>query len=222
MKRCARAVTVCRASITELPVTKIRDSSIPSPSKRPPRAIRRREAEVGEDVEHPAAGLLGEGAVEVSGAQPGLHVGDRDALVEGRQTAGKRRDRVALDGDQIRALGGEDRLEPGERLDRDVGQRLRRPHDVEIVVGRDVESGQHLVEHGAMLRGHHHPGFDVRPMLRQPGDERRHLDRLGARPEDDRDPLAAAAAQGLSRGISTKGGGGTKPNRANRPSGANG
>jgi hypothetical protein len=63
---------------------------------------------------------------------------------------------------------------------RDVEQILPRPHDVQIVIGTDMEQVQHLVEHLAVLGGDADQALKPAGMSFQLLDDRRHLDRLGA------------------------------------------
>ena len=57
-------------------------------------------------------------------------------------------------------------------------------HDVEVVVGRDVEDAQHLVEHFAVLSRNAHDGFEFRRVSPEFLDHRRHFYRLRSRAEN--------------------------------------
>jgi hypothetical protein len=65
----------------------------------------------------------------------------------------------------------------------EFGQGLVFAHQVKIVIGRDLEQAEYLVQHLAVLCGDADRRFDL---LRagQGAHDRRHLDRLRARAED--------------------------------------
>jgi hypothetical protein len=56
-------------------------------------------------------------------------------------------------------------------------------HQVEIVVGTNIESAQHAVEHRPMLRGDANRRMNILGGCQTP-DQRRHLDGFGARTDD--------------------------------------
>ena len=59
---------------------------------------------------------------------------------------------IALHHDYIEWLHGQNRIERRQHARRDLRESLSGLHQIEIVVGTDLESGQHLVQHGAVLR----------------------------------------------------------------------
>jgi hypothetical protein len=61
---------------------------------------------------------------------------------------------------------------------------------MEIVLGRDVEEAEDLIEHLAMLGGRAHVDAELAVTPHLP-DERGELDGLGTRPEDHKDFVAA-------------------------------
>ena len=67
-----------------------------------------------------------------------------------------------------------------------VVEGLARLHEVEVVVGRQSEDVQHLVDHLGVLAGEREP-VDAPPPLDQRTDDRRHLDRLGTRADHRED-----------------------------------
>lgn len=150
-----------------------------------------REVPPADDVDGLAIELLGPGTIEVSGAQPRLDVPHRDLEVERRQRRRERRSGVAVDEHRVGALLLQDGPDLKQHVGRDVEERLAGLHDVQVVVGRDAEHAQHLVEHLAVLaRDADHRLELLGPSL-QLVDERAHLYRLRARPEDEHDLPAA-------------------------------
>ena len=75
------------------------------------------------------------------------------STVEGGQRGGEGGGGIALDDDQVRARGFEQRIERGENAGGEGGERLARAHEVEIVIRLDGESFERVVEHLAVLRG---------------------------------------------------------------------
>ena len=148
------------------------------------RAGRRREVEL-RDLAHDAPHeLLGEWARADARSQARLDVPDRRAAEERGEARGHRGRRVALHDDDVRPLLVDDPRDRPHGRRRDVFGPLVRLHEVEIVIGRDLEDAQDLVEHLAMLGGRadHRPRVGATPQLH---DEWRELDRLRARSEDD-------------------------------------
>ena len=103
-------------------------------------------------VDH-AVHLFGKRLRKVAGAQSGFHMAHRHVLVEGRQRAGERGGGIALHEQHVRLLGLDYRLERRQDARGDLGERLPGLHQVQVVIGRDFEGGQHLIEHGAVLCG---------------------------------------------------------------------
>ena len=60
-----------------------------------------------------------------------------------------------------------------------IGEVLTLLHDVEVVVRLDIEDGEHLVEHFAMLTGDAHDGFELSISLLKFLHKRTHLNGLG-------------------------------------------
>jgi len=77
----------------------------------------------------------------------------RNVAVEGGHRSGHGGGGVALDDSHIERMFGEQRVECGEGASGDLGERLTGGHQVEVEVGSDLKAGEHLIEHGAMLRG---------------------------------------------------------------------
>ncbi len=120
----------------------------------------------------------------ISSGQARLDVGDGDLLVVGRQGGGQRGGRVAVHEHAFGPKRSEHAAQSGEDRAGDVGQSLARLHDVQVVVRRDVEQGEHLVEHLAMLRRDAHADVELRH-AREALDDGRHLDGFGPRSEHD-------------------------------------
>ena len=120
----------------------------------------------------------------VAGSQPSLYMRHRNLLVESPDRARQRGCGVALHQDQVRMLGLQNGLDRGQNVRREAGQRLARPHQIEIVVGRYGKGRENLVQHVAMLRRHadFHREF-IWPRA-QPVNQRTQLDALRARSED--------------------------------------
>ena len=74
----------------------------------------------------PTVGLFREGIQKVVGAQAGLHMTNRDLLVEGSQTSGEGRGGVALHQHQLRGVGLKVLPQALQRSTGDVGEGLTR------------------------------------------------------------------------------------------------
>jgi hypothetical protein len=68
-----------------------------------------------------------------------------------------------------------------------------RSHQIQINVRTLVERSEHLIEHLAVLAGHHDDGVERRARAQRPND-RQHLDALGPRAEHDHDKFARPAS----------------------------
>lgn len=147
--------------------------------------LRGGEVVLAHDVDRLAVELLGPGAVDVVRAQAGLDVAHGYLQVEARERRGEAGRGVAVHEHDVGPLVLEDGLELEQHVARDVEQRLARPHDSQIVVGRNIEDAQHLVEHLAVLARHGHDGLELLLARLQLVDERAHLDCLRAGAEDE-------------------------------------
>ena len=140
--------------------------------------------DVGEDAGETSVYLLRPRVPAVECTQARLDMRDPTTVVEGAETAGHRRGRVALDDDPVGLLRLEHRADPFENGDRHVRQRLGRAHYVEVVVGHDLEQRKHLVDHLAVLRRYAHArAEDVAPPI-ELAQDRRELDHLRPCAED--------------------------------------
>ena len=104
---------------------------------------------------------------------------DRDLCVEAGEGACGRGSGVAMNEDYVWATLHEDVTQTGEDACCDIGEVLTLLHDVEVVVRLDIEDGEHLVEHFAMLTGDAHDGFELSISLLKFLHKRTHLNGLG-------------------------------------------
>ena len=114
---------------------------------------------------------------------------DRNLQVEARQRGGEARRGVAVDEDHVGPLVLQDGLELEQHVAGHVEQSLAGLHDGKVVVGRDVEHPQHLLEHLAVLARHADDGLELSRAGLELVDERAHLDGLRTRAEDEHDFL---------------------------------
>ena len=132
------------------------------------------------------------GHPSVARAETGLDVGERQVERRGRERAGERRDRVAVDDDRVGTQLDQDRLEPLDH-GRQCG-RPAQPADPQRSVGRGQpelleEAAGHLVV--VVLAGVDQDR-PVAALQRRPGGGR--LDQLRARPHDAGQPHAVSPA----------------------------
>ena len=143
--------------------------------------------------EHPgelAVGLFRPGGKQVAGAQPRFHMAHRHLLVKGGQRGRQRGGGVAVHQDHVRLLGTDHVAQAEQNAGGDVVEILARRHDVQIVVRRDLEQRQHLIQHLAVLGGHAHPAVEAGGGA-QGFHHWRHFDGLRAGAEDTENPLSA-------------------------------
>ena len=98
-----------------------------------------------------AVHLFRERRVYIPCPKAGFDVADGDLLIIRSQGTGKGRRRITVNEDQIRLFFGQDVLEAQERLRRNIVQGLALGHDVQVVIRRNPEQLQDLVEHLTML-----------------------------------------------------------------------
>jgi len=145
------------------------------------RKVQRRDA-----TDDAAIHLFGPGGVDVAGAQACLDMADGHLLIKRREAGRHGGGGVAVHQQQVVAGALEDVAQAQEDVAGDVGEVLPRLHDVEVMVGADVEQVQHLVEHLTVLGGDAHLCLDGR-VGGQGVDDRCHLDGLGAGAENGKD-----------------------------------
>lgn len=127
---------------------------------------------------HPPVELLGERRVAVPGAQAGFHVRDRDLVVVRGEGAGEAARGVALDDDDIRSVFAQHPVEPFQGTRRDVGKRLARTADRQVVVCHQVESVEDRLDHVPVLACVDHGHREAR-VGHQTAHDRSQLDRFG-------------------------------------------
>ena len=113
---------------------------------------------------------------------------DWNAGIERRQRAAERGGGIALHQHDAGLLGIQDGFERRQNPGSGLEQGLAGQHQIQIVIGPDVEYRQHLVEHVTMLTGDAHPGLKLRRPGAQVQENRTELDRLGPGPEYERAP----------------------------------
>ena len=144
------------------------------------------EGRGGEVVGGNAAGdlavhLLGPGAVDVVGAEAGLHVAHGNLLVERSEGSGGGGGGVAVDQHHIGLARLEHVAHTGEHAGSDIVQVLSLLHNIEVEVGLHLEDAQHLVQHLAVLSRHAHNRLKLLRILLELLDQRTHLNRLWSR-----------------------------------------
>jgi hypothetical protein len=136
--------------------------------------------ELGNRRGEPTVHLFGERLVLVVGAQPRLYMPERDFVIERRQRGDEGGGRVPLRQHNFSGRLAQHSVQPLQRAQGNLGQRLVGGHDVQVHIGRQVKQAQHLVEHLAMLpcgnKAHDESG-----MFAQRTHHGRHLDGVGAR-----------------------------------------
>ena len=117
-------------------------------------------------------------------------------MVEGRERGGEGGGGVPLDDDGVWPMDLDRPAHPLQTAVGDLGERLSRRVDVEVVVGHDAEELVHLVEHLTVLSGDDDDGGEalvVTHGCHQGGE----LDRLRAGAVDEHDPQGAARLRGV-------------------------
>lgn len=137
-------------------------------------------------VDHPPVHLLRPWPVDVAGAQAGLDLADRNAVVERGQGGGHRRGGIAVHQHAIRADLRVERVKPLEQPGTQAIEGLVGHHDIQVMVGGDLEQRHHLVQHCPVLAGDADHRFDIRS-LGQGTHQRPHLDRFRSRAEHRQD-----------------------------------
>lgn len=112
---------------------------------------------------------------KISRAQACFDVSDADLLVESGKSGREGRRRVAVDKDVIRFFLLQYIFQAAEDAGGDVIERLSALHDVEIIVDRQSEEVDDLIEHFPVLGGQADLGINFF-MLQQFPDKGRHLD----------------------------------------------
>ena len=128
-------------------------------------------------------------------------MGDGQTAIERAQRATKSGCGVALHDHQVGRLLFEHRIERSHNARGGLSQSLPGTHHVQVVVRRDGERLQGLIEQTPVLRRHDDAGFEFVGDFQEPARHRRQLDRLRARAQDDRDlqGMDFIGSRGLSK-----------------------
>ena len=175
------------ASIPEFPVMKIRSAGVPSASRF------RRARSVGAKCSSATRPVTtrfnssGNGRARSPVRSPASTCATGMRAVEGGQRPGHCSGRVALYHDHRGRLRRQDRIYAAEHAPGDLRQRLIRCHEVQVIIGRDVEAREDLVEHRAMLGGDTDARLELFAGKPQAPDHRAQLDCLGPGPENEED-----------------------------------
>ena len=117
----------------------------------------RREMHLGQASGQLPVLFLGKRVITPTRPQPGLDVAERNSIVIAGQRSAEHRGRISLGEDQI-GLPHLEGIRESAHGSRGQGrQRLVGSHQVEVVVSRQVEVCQCLVEQGSMLAGRENP-----------------------------------------------------------------
>ena len=98
-------------------------------------------------------------------------------MVKRGERACKRGRGIAVHQHDIRLRLFKNEIQTMQRLLSNHSERLTTFHNIEIIIGLDLENIEHLIEHLPVLRGDAHNALRVLALL-QRTDERRHFDGL--------------------------------------------
>jgi hypothetical protein len=114
-------------------------------------------------------------------------VANRDAAIEGSQSAAKCCGSVALHQHQVGALICKDRIQCRHDTRSHLGECLAWPHDAQVVIRGDRKHVERLIEQTSMLRRDYDAVFKFVGDFLKPAHDGRQFDRLRARAQDDQD-----------------------------------
>ena len=143
-----------------------------------------REVQVTQTAGQAAVHLLRERTIAVVRPQPCLHVSNWNFLVEGGQSRGKRCGRVALHHNDVRLHFRQNPAHRRQDARCDLVETLPGPHQVQVMIGFDLERPQHLVEHRAVLGGDTGAHLEAIGQASKMPDQNTKLDRFRAGTED--------------------------------------
>ena len=149
-----------------------------------PRLIGRSKVERSDAVGHLTVHLLGPGRQHVVRAQPCFHVSYGYLHVEGSQRSGHRGRGVAVNQYHVGTEVLQHVAQAQQHTRSDVVQVLIGRHDVQVVLGHDVEHFEHLIQHLAVLGSDANTGFKSLTVALQGFHQRCHLDGFGAGTEN--------------------------------------
>ena len=111
------------------------------------------EIKLRDDGDRLAVKLLGEGAIDIEGPQPRLHVPHRDLQIEAGQGGNKGGGGIAVDQHNVRLDLLQHALDPLQNVGGNIKKGLLILHNGKIVVRLHLEGLQHLLQHLAVLTG---------------------------------------------------------------------
>ncbi len=114
-------------------------------------------------------------------------MGDRNLLVEGGQRGSHGGGGVAVDKHHVRLHLPVHIAQSGKHPGGDIVEVLPLLHDVEVVMGRDAEQPQYLVEHLAVLTGNADKGLEPVGLFLKCFHQRGYLDGFGTGAKDQHD-----------------------------------
>ena len=141
------------------------------------------EVQVGQGAHHLPIHLLGEGGPLVIGAQTGLHMAHGDLVIESGQGPGEGGGGVPVDQDQVGLGLLQHALHAQQAFGGDGGQGLPGLHDIQVIVGLELENIQHRVQHLPVLGSDAAQGLDARAALELQG-QGGHFNGLGTGAEN--------------------------------------
>ena len=147
----------------------------------------RREVQCRDAAREASVHLLRKGGIDIVRPKSRLNMPDGNLMIVRGKRAGKGRRCIAVDEDKIGAVLLEHLVDAHHCARCDVKERLPCRHDIQIVIGNNVEETQHLIEHLTVLRRDERPRFDLICMTHELHDNGRHLNRLGTRAKDRHD-----------------------------------
>lgn len=131
--------------------------------------------------------LLGERMIEVKRSQARFDVRYWNPRVKSSQRSTECRRRIALDNYARRFFTLQHRLETRDDACGRLRKRLRGTHQVQIVMWRNAEQLEHLIQQSTMLCSDTDASFEAPGGLRQLRGQRRELDRLRPSPKYKQD-----------------------------------
>ena len=139
--------------------------------------------QIGDGVGQLAVHFLRKGGVRVAGAKPGFDMTYGNHPIKRRQCRGQGGGGVAVNKNAVGLEIFQHVHHPRQYGLGNVGQVLVFTHDVEVVIGTNVEQPQNLIKHGPVLGGNADPGLDPRGFF-QGLDDGSHFNGLRTRSEN--------------------------------------
>ena len=149
-------------------------------------ACGRCKMQIGNLADQLAVHLFRERRVFIVGAQTGFYMSDRDLVIKCCKCTGKGGRSVAMYQNDIRLGLFQHGIQTMQRLFGNGCKRLTLLHDIQIIVGLDIENIQHLIEHLTMLCRYTDNALGMLVLL-QCVDQRSHLNRFRTGAENGHD-----------------------------------